>query len=290
MDHSMMEHAAMGHAGMDHGAMHGMAEVVNAAGGFDYTLAFIAGFLGSGHCLGMCGALVSGYFMNSGKQRSYWPYLMYQVSRISVYTLIGVTAALLGVVLVSGGMFGKIQSILQMIIGIVVIGLAFGILGWLPWQGSLRLLPSQWLRKGYATSRQKGPIAGAMLAGLLNGMMPCPLTFAMAVKATTATTVLEGGSLMLAFGAGTLPMMLFISLAFGKIKAHIRGLMYKAAAAIMVFMGVNTFYRGFGFYMDQNFKHHNHYIMMQEWVNEMIAYLNELIAYFGDLVNNIQNM
>jgi len=29
---------------------------------------------------------------------------------------------------------------------------------------------------------------------------------------------------------------------------------------------------------------------MQEWVNEMIAYLNELIAYFGDLVNNIQNM
>jgi len=31
-------------------------------------------------------------------------------------------------------------------------------------------------------------------------------------------------------------------------------------------------------------------MMMQEWVNEMIAYLNELIAYFGDLVNNIQNM
>jgi len=55
-------------------------------------------------------------------------------------------------------------------------------------------------------------------------------------------------------------------------------------------MGVNTFYRGFGFYMDQHFKHHNHYMMMQEWVNEMIAYLNELIAYFGDLVNNIQNM
>jgi len=26
---------------------------------------------------------------------------------------------------------------------------------------------------------------------------------------------------------------------------------------------------------------------MQEWVNEMIAYLHQLIAYFGDLVNNI---
>jgi len=73
-------------------------------------------------------------------------------------------------------------------------------------------------------------------------------------------------------------------------QGEFRGLMYKAAAAIMVFMGVNTFYRGLGFYLDQHFKHHNHYVMMQEWVNEMIAYLNELIAYFGDLVNNIQNM
>ena len=290
MDHSTMDHAAMGHAMTDHGAIHGMTELANAAGGFDYTLAFIAGFLGSGHCLGMCGALVSGYFMNSGKQRSYWPYLMYQVSRISVYGLIGATAAMLGVVLVSGGLFGKIQSILQMIIGIVVIVLAFGILGWLPWQGSIRLLPTQWLRKGYATSKQKGPIGGAMLAGLLNGMMPCPLTFAMAVKATTATTIVEGGGLMLAFGAGTLPMMLFISVAFGKIKTNIRGLMYKSAALIMVVMGINTFYRGLSFYLDQNFKHHNHYLMLQAWVNKMIAYLNELIAYFGDLVNNIQNM
>ena len=62
MDHSMMDHAAMGHD------MAGMTEMAAAtgAGSVDYSLAFIAGFLGSGHCLGMCGALVSGYFMNSG--------------------------------------------------------------------------------------------------------------------------------------------------------------------------------------------------------------------------------
>ncbi|EIC28628.1 hypothetical protein Metal_0797 [Methylomicrobium album BG8] len=280
MDHSMMDHAAM----------QGMAEAAAAAGGFDYTLAFVAGFLGSGHCLGMCGALVSGYFMNAGKQRSYWPYLLYQAARISVYGLIGIAAALLGVVLVSGGVFGKIQSILQMLIGLVVIGLALGILGWLPRQGALRLLPVQWLRKGYAASRRQGPLGGALLAGLLNGMMPCPLTFAMAVKAVTAPNVLGGGTLMLAFGAGTLPMMLFISLAFGRIQADLRGRMYRAAAMVMVVMGINTFYRGLSFYLDQNFKHHNHYVMLQAWVNELMAYLYQLVAYFGDLVGNIQNM
>ncbi|WP_051040458.1 sulfite exporter TauE/SafE family protein [Methylomicrobium album] len=275
---------------MDHAAMQGMAEAAAAAGGFDYTLAFVAGFLGSGHCLGMCGALVSGYFMNAGKQRSYWPYLLYQAARISVYGLIGIAAALLGVVLVSGGVFGKIQSILQMLIGLVVIGLALGILGWLPRQGALRLLPVQWLRKGYAASRRQGPLGGALLAGLLNGMMPCPLTFAMAVKAVTAPNVLGGGTLMLAFGAGTLPMMLFISLAFGRIQADLRGRMYRAAAMVMVVMGINTFYRGLSFYLDQNFKHHNHYVMLQAWVNELMAYLYQLVAYFGDLVGNIQNM
>lgn len=280
----------MDHSMMDHGNLHGLGEIAGAASGFDYSLAFVAGFLGSGHCLGMCGALVSGYFMNASKSRSHLPYLMYQVSRISVYTAVGFAAAALGVVLVSGGWFGKIQSLLQMAIGLIVILLALGILGWLPWQGSIRLLPAKLLRKGYAQSKQRGPVAGAALAGLLNGMMPCPLTFAMAVKATSAATVWEGGAMMLTFGAGTLPMMLFISLAFGKIKANVRGLMYKAAAAIMVVMGVNTFYRGLSFYVDQNFKHHNYFHTLKERIDALIAYLTQVIAYFADLIANIQNM
>ncbi len=286
MDHSMMDHAAMGHD------MAGMTEMAAAtgAGSVDYSLAFIAGFLGSGHCLGMCGALVSGYFMNSGKHRSYLPYFIYQLARISVYTMVGFAAASLGVVLVSSGVFGQVQSILQMFIGIVVIFLALGILGWIPFQGAIRLLPMQVLRKGYASSRTKGPIVGAMLAGFLNGMMPCPLTFAMAVKATTATTILEGGALMAAFGAGTLPMMLFVSIAFGKISANIRGLMLKAAALIMIFMGGNTFYRGLSFYADKNFKHHNYFVMLKQQIDSLIVYLNQVITYFADLVNNIQNM
>ncbi|MGR8934650.1 MAG: sulfite exporter TauE/SafE family protein [Gammaproteobacteria bacterium] len=280
----------MDHSMMDHGAMHGMAEMAHAAGGFDYTLAFVAGFLGSGHCLGMCGALVSGYFMKAGKQRSYMPYIVYQLSRITVYTLLGVTAAMLGVVLISSGLFGKIQSMLQMAIGLVVVGLALGILGWLPWQGAIRLLPAQLLRKGYSASKNQGRIAGAMLAGLLNGMMPCPLTFAMAVKATSSATLYEGGALMLAFGAGTLPMMVFISLAFAKLSTGLRSLMYKTAALIMVAMGVNTFYRGWSFYSEKNFLHHNYYLLLKQQITKLIIHLDQIIAYFGELIRNIQNM
>lgn len=280
-----------GMEGMDHDmhAMHGMAEMA-AASGIDYTLAFVAGFLGSGHCLGMCGALVSGFFMNAGKTPSYWPYFAYQFSRISVYGLVGVTAAALQVVLVSSGVFGEMQSILQMFIGVVVIVLAMGILGWIPLQGSIRLIPMQTLRKGYASSRQQGPVLGAMIAGLLNGLMPCPLTFAMAVKATSAPTLAQGGALMLAFGAGTLPMMFFISIAFGKISAKLRGLMLKAAALVMIGMGINTVHKGLSFYLHHNFSHSTFLLKLQNILDAMNIFIGQVMAYIGDMITHIQNM
>jgi hypothetical protein len=290
MENSMegMDHSAHGVEHMDH-AMHGMADIASATG-FDYSLAFVAGFLGSGHCLGMCGALVSGYFMKAGKNKSYLPYFAYQLTRISVYTVVGVLAAALGVVLVSSGMFGKIQSILQMLIGGVVIFLALGILGWIPWQGSVRLIPMQVLRKGYASASQKGPILGAMIAGFLNGLMPCPLTFAMAVKATSATSLVEGGALMLAFGAGTLPMMLFISVAFGKMSAKLRGLMLKSAALIMMFMGINTIHKGLTFYLDEDFKHSTFLSMVKNGLDSMEVFIGEIMDYLAGMISVIQAM
>jgi sulfite exporter TauE/SafE len=274
---------------MDHSTMDmGMQHVVASAGGFDYGLAFMAGVLGSGHCLGMCGALVSGYFMKAGPSRTYLPYFVYQIARIFVYTLVGFAAAALGVVLVSSGVFGKFQSILQMSIGFVVIILALGILGWIPFQGSVRLLPMNLLRRGYAESRTRGPIIGAMIAGLLNGLMPCPLTFAMAVKATSATTIMEGGLLMLTFGAGTLPTMLFVSVAFGKMSAHFRGLMLKSAAFIMIIMGCNTIYMGMSFYVADSFQQHNFIHDIKNEIDAVILFLRQMVDYYAGMIKNIQ--
>lgn len=267
-------------------AMHDMA----AATGFDYTLAFMAGVLGSGHCLGMCGALVSGYFMNVSGKKSYLPYFAYQMARVTIYVLIGLLAASLGVVLVSGGLFGKFQSILQMFIGSVVILLALGILGLIPWQGSIKLLPMDLLRKGYAKARSKGPVLGAIIAGFLNGLMPCPLTFAMYVEATSATSIAEGGLLLLAFGAGTLPTMLFISVAFAKMGSSLRGFMMKSAAVIMIFMGLNTIFKGWSFYQDNDFKHRTFLHFLKEQLDNGIVLTLDFIEYVNVLMSHIQGV
>jgi sulfite exporter TauE/SafE len=45
-----------------------------------------------------------------------------------------------------------------------------------------------WLRRQFVTASQKGPVLGAAISGAINGLMPCSMTMAMAVKATTAPT------------------------------------------------------------------------------------------------------
>ncbi|MCK5889786.1 MAG: sulfite exporter TauE/SafE family protein [Methylococcales bacterium] len=282
MDHSM-------HEGMQGAMQEGMHHMI-AATGFDYTLAFIAGFLGSGHCLGMCGALVSGYFINSGGKKSYLPYFAYQLTRIAVYVSIGLLAASLGVVMVSSGILGKFQSILQMTIGSIVIILALGILGLIPWQGSIKMLPMGMLRTGYAKARTKGPVVGAMIAGFMNGLMPCPLTFAMYVEATSATSIVDGGMLLLAFGAGTLPTMLLISVVFNKMGSSLRGLMLKSAAVIMIFMGLNTIYKGLSFYEEEGFKHRTFLHLLKEKMDEVILLGYQVMDYISTMISHLQGL
>jgi sulfite exporter TauE/SafE len=111
----------------------------------------------------------------------------------------------------------------------------------------------------------------------------------MAVKATSAPTILDGGLLMLTFGAGTLPTMLFISIAFGKMNAHFRGLMLKSAAFIMIAMGLNTIYMGLSFYSQETFQHHNFVHDVKNEIDAVIMFLLQMLEYYKGLLNNLQN-
>ncbi len=229
-----------------------------------YTTALLIGFFGSGHCAGMCGALVAGFFMKSEK-KSIWPYLAYHFARITMYTLVGIVAALIGVALVSTGLLGHIQGILQVLIGFFVIVLALGIVGLSPWQFSMKYMPTKVLNKVFMAAAKRGSTLGASMGGLLNGLMPCPLTFAMAVNATSAPSPIEGGLMMLALGVGTLPTMLVVTFAFGKLGTAARGLMLKVAAVLMIVMGANTMYNGIRFLAsDSGFKEMMHHMQSME--------------------------
>lgn len=226
---------------MDHAHHQAIAE-------FSYWLAFMTGLLGSGHCLGMCGGLVSGFFMKLGA-KGVWPYLAYHGARVSLYAVVGLIAAAIGAVLVSTGQIGLWQGALQIVAGIVVILLGLDLLGVSPVRNRLGFAPIAWLRKQFTLAVQKGPVLGALIGGAINGLMPCSMTMAMAVKATTAPSVVEGGLLMLAFGAGTLPSMLSASFLFGKLGPRLRGWLLKGAALFVIALGVSTLWQGLRYYV-----------------------------------------
>ncbi|MDQ5914268.1 MAG: uncharacterized protein QG584_150, partial [Pseudomonadota bacterium] len=99
---------------------------------------------------------------------------------------------------------------------------------------------------------QKGMVRGAAIAGLVNGLMPCSMTMAMAVKATTAPSVPEGGLLLLAFGAGTLPSMLLASVLFGKLGPKMRGYLQKGAGLFVIALGLSTLWQGIAYFRVMN--------------------------------------
>jgi sulfite exporter TauE/SafE len=213
-----------------------------------YGLAFMTGVLGSGHCLGMCGGLVSGFFMKLGA-RTFAPYVAYHLTRVGVYALIGLVAAALGTVLLQTGSFGKLQGLLQIVAGLLVILLGLDLLGVSPWRNSLGFAPIAWLRRQFLAATSRGVLPGAIIGGAINGLMPCSMTMAMAVKATTAPSVLEGGLLMLAFGAGTLPSMLSASFLFGRLGVRTRGWLLKGAALFVIVLGIATVWQGIRYYL-----------------------------------------
>jgi sulfite exporter TauE/SafE len=215
----------------------------------DLGLAFSAGLLGSGHCIGMCGSLVSAFFVRMGEGGRGWlPVACYHGTRIGIYTLVGIVAAMIGLALVSTGIIGKAQAILQILAGLIVIVLGLDILGWLPARLPAVGLPAAAARKLFAAAGRRGPVAGAAVGGLLNGLMPCALTLAMAVKATSAANPVQGGLVMLAFGLGTLPAMVFVSVVFGRLGAGLRGLLLKAAALVVIALGAATLAQGIRFF------------------------------------------
>lgn len=216
---------------------------------YDYGMAFMAGILGSGHCIGMCGGLVSAFFIRFGdKSGGAISYAAYHGGRLGVYTLIGLVAGLIGLALTSTGMIGKTQGILQIIAGLIVILLGLDILGISPFRLNYSWLPLTRLRNAFLSAADKGSVSGALIGGVVNGFMPCSMTLAVAVKATSAGGPLEGGLLMLAFGLGTLPSMIFVSALFGKLGAKLRGRLLKLAAIFIIALGLSTLLQGLAFF------------------------------------------
>lgn len=177
----------------------------------DWVLAgLVFGFVGSVHCVGMCGPLAMSL---PGAGRARWRFLVerliYNLGRAVTYTILGGLAGALGMLATLAGY----QQWLSISIGaIMVLSVA------VPWVrqrlGYLEQGSSSFLRRvvGPIQSLYRRGGAGAMLGiGVLNGLLPCGFVYAALATASTAGAVSTSMVFMAAFGLGTLPAMYVIS-------------------------------------------------------------------------------
>ena len=214
----------------------------------DYWLAFTAGLLGSGHCAGMCGSLVSAFFLKYPSEKRILTVSGYHLTRIAMYAVFGLIATLVGQVLVLTGGMGKAQGVLKICIGLLILTLGLEMLGVPHIRLTGSFLTRSLRNRLFQLSRNGSLLSGAMLAGFVNAFLPCTLVFAMVIKAVDMPTPSEGALFMFSFGLGTLPAMTFVSFAFSTVSPKLRGALSKAAGAFVIILAGKTLWEGAVFF------------------------------------------
>jgi len=176
--------------------------------------ALLAGLLGSGHCFGMCGGIAVG--LGHLPKQGYFSALIFNLGRLSSYALLGAgSACLLASV---GGVLNVPQwgMILRLITAVMIllIGLQF-LFGW-QFLGFIERAGARLWKKVLPLAVKASAMpggAGRLLLGLCWGLLPCGLVYSVLMTASATGTALTGAIVMLAFGVGTLPSMLGMSMA-----------------------------------------------------------------------------
>jgi len=200
--------------------------------------AFVLGFAGSMHCLGMCGPIVLAL---PDKSRSlkisfYSGRLFYNFGRVITYVILGFIFGALGQVISLAGF----QSALSIVLGVLVIASLF-----LPLSKTLDFFTNNalWRKTLGALFRKKSHSALAGI-GLLNGFLPCGLVYTALAGASASGDILYGGLFMFMFGIGTIPALLVLSVVGKQTRINWQGLIKRALPAMALILGSLLILRG----------------------------------------------
>lgn len=240
----------------------------------DLGLMAALGFLGSfGHCVGMCGPLAIAFSLSQGDSPSAnadslknspdrqgsqrWRPLIFHgllnLGRIFSYVAVGAALGGVGSLVMAGGQLAGLGSSLRQ--GIVILtGLLLIWLGLRHIQPDL-LPPLPFLHPlTQGTWHQRFSSAMARLSlktywwtpallGLLWGLIPCGFLYTAQLKAAEAGDPWMGAALMGMFGLGTLPTMLGVGVALGKLGSDRRSQLFRLGGWITLLIGILTLLR-----------------------------------------------
>ncbi|MDO8706140.1 MAG: sulfite exporter TauE/SafE family protein, partial [Sulfuricaulis sp.] len=215
-----------------------------------FVSAFLVGLLGSTHCLGMCGGIVGAltFGLKDDIRRSpvrLFPYLAaYNIGRIASYAIAGALLGLASAQVLRVAPPEQARLVAKIISGGFMVLLGLYLAGWWPGLAALERLGGKLWTRIEPYGRRFLPVdhpLKALALGLVWGWLPCGLVYSVLAWSLASGDALRGASLMLAFGLGTLPMLLAMGAAARWLGNVVRLVWVRRVAGLLILF--------FGLYM-----------------------------------------
>lgn len=210
---------------------------------FDLYTALTIGLIGSLHCIGMCGPIAVALPLgnHSFGDRALGG-LLYNLGRTITYGMMGAIFGLLGKGIEMAG-FQQWASILLGVVMIMSVFFPFVFKGQFNTeslgQGISRRLVNK--LKAMFSNQAKHNL---LLIGLLNGLLPCGLVYVAIAGAINTNDVVAGVFFMIAFGLGTIPLLLSVSLVGNMIGIAMKRKLARVVPVFIVLLGIIFILRG----------------------------------------------
>lgn len=206
--------------------------------------AFLLGFLGSFHCVGMCGPIAMALPL-SRKER--WGIVRasgtYNLGRIMTYACIGLVFGAIG----WGIELAGAQKVLSVLLGFSLFAFALA-----PRKTEAVILSIPFFNRFFLAIKQKishlfshSTWQNQLSIGFLNGFLPCGLVYVAIAGAMGMGNMWSGALFMAAFGLGTLPMMMGLAMVGQFVPANLRQRLSRLAPVVMLLFAILLISRGF---------------------------------------------
>lgn len=202
----------------------------------------LLGLAGSVHCAGMCGPIAFALPVQLlPKRKKAFGILLYNIGRVTTYSLLGLIAGVAGKFL----LVGKFQQWFAIVFGagiLTVLAITF------IYKKSLHITP---LNKLYnklqffiAKRIQQQGLPTLFVLGMANGLLPCGMVFLALTGALTTASYGSSMLYMLLYGLGTLPAMFALTYVGFVFNLSVRNTIKKMAPALLAVVAVLLILRG----------------------------------------------
>ncbi|WP_035056768.1 sulfite exporter TauE/SafE family protein [Andreprevotia chitinilytica] len=207
----------------------------------DLGALFLAGLLGGGHCLGMCGGVVTAFSLQLPPGPRWRYHLGFNLGRLLGYALIGAIVGGLGslTTLLS---LQAVKTVLFALAQALLILMGLYLAGWSGWLRRVEKLGVPVWQRIQPVLRRLLPIRNwpqSVAVGMLWGWLPCGLVYTASLSALASASPVKGAAILFLFGIGTLPNLLLIGAASGSLLAWMRAQwVRKTSGVLLIAIGV----------------------------------------------------